>query len=540
MDFRLQYRIRNSNTNLITSASNSDVEIHSENDGKWYNMSITAKKDMELNFAVLDHVFTVTDRDLFFMNGYQSWTDSKEMNIGEGASEKDSNKIPRLMRNIYAFDRYGDSVFYDYRKEVVHGYDVFYVKGVKGFFSFNRNFRNAFAIYEVNTEKKTLSIRSDIKGMVLKGGESATVFDLYMDSDVDEGIKAFREYFNCGQKDKIIGYTSWYNHYQNINEKLILNALDNLDDRFDLFQIDDGYETFVGDWMDIDSAKFPNGLNEIVSRIHKNKMKAGIWLAPFVAETKSALFKNHPDWIRKDKNGKPVRCGSNWSGFYALDLRKEEVCSYLKQCFDFFLNLGFDFFKLDFLYASMIEETEGLTRAQMALKSYQYLRDLVGDKIILGCGAAIFPAYEKFDYMRIGPDISLEFDDIWYMQNMHRERISTKITLQNTIYRSLFDGCLFGNDPDVVLLRDNNLKLSKKQREAIIVINSIFGSVFMTSDDIGAYDSEKKALLSLCLDIFKNAKHRHFDRHGNIISICFTYNGKFRNILYDTQKGILS
>lgn len=539
MDFKLKYRVRNSETVLNTNSSNSDVELSIDKGEKWYFVSVTAKRDLLLDSALLYDVFNLEQSDSFFMNGYQSWTDSREMTLAEKPTERDSNRIPRILKDMFAFDRYGDSVFYRYSPDYVHGYDVFYVKGKRNFFSFNRNFKTAFAIYEVNKKSGLLRIRSDIKGLTLKAGESVTVFDLYLGDNYNKGLEEFRSFFNSGKKEKITGYTSWYNHYQNINEAIILNALDHMDERFNLFQIDDGYETFVGDWLDTDTSKFPNGLKGIVSRIHEMGMKAGIWLAPFVAETKSRVYTEHYDWILKDRAGKPCRCGSNWSGFYALDLRKEEVRDYLKKCFDHLLSLGFDFFKLDFLYASMIEEIEGCTRAQMAENSYSFLRSLVGDKIILGCGASCFAAFGLFDYMRIGPDISLEFDDVWYMRFMHRERVSTKTTLQNTIYRSIFDSSLFGNDPDVVLLRDKNIKLTAKQREALIMINSLFGSVFMTSDDIGEYDKNKKELLSRCLDVFQNAEDRSFEKKGKTINVSFVCHGKKESFTYHIQKGIL-
>ena len=38
-------------------------------------------------------------------------------------------------------------------------------------------------------------------------------------------------------------------------------------------------------------------------------MKTGIWLAPLVAETKSKLFAEHPDWIARDSDGNPVYAG---------------------------------------------------------------------------------------------------------------------------------------------------------------------------------------------------------------------------------------
>ncbi|MCR4676174.1 MAG: alpha-galactosidase [Sphaerochaetaceae bacterium] len=539
MDYRVQYRRKSDGRTVLINKPDENLDISFKKTEGSLEMSVSAKSAVTLDYALLENILKIKKADVFFLNGYQSWTDSREVSLQEGAKEKDVRKIPGFLNRKFFFDRYGDSVFYDYRPSLVHGYDVFYVKGVNGFFSFNRNFENAFAIYEVDKQSGNLSVRSDVKGIELEKGESCCVFNLYTSGNYEEGLKAFRSFFCCSKKKKIAGYTSWYNHYQNINEEIISSALENMDERFDLFQIDDGYETFIGDWLEVDEKKFPEGLKKTIDRIHGKGKLAGIWMAPFVAETKSRLFREHPQWIRKDRNGNYACCGSNWSGFYALDLQNPEVLSYLKKCFDFMHGLGIDFFKLDFLYASIIEETPGMSRAQACRKSYALLRALAGDALILGCGAICFPSFGYFDYMRIGPDVSLSFDDVWYMRFMHRERISTKVTLQNTVYRSIFDGALFGNDPDVVLLRDSNISLTPQQREALITINSIFGSLYMTSDDVSLYDEKKKKLFSLCMDMFHNSSERSFEKHGKTINISCKYKDSTRKITYDVEKGIL-
>ena len=83
------------------------------------------------------------------------------------------------------------------------------------------------------------------------------------------------------------------------------------------------------------------------------------------------------------------------------------------------------------------------------------------------------------------------------MQHLHRERPSTKVTIKNTLSRHIFDQRLFANDPDVFLLRDDNIWLNKKQKESLIKINALFGSVLMNSDDMNKYSKEEKELLEL-------------------------------------------
>ena len=538
MKLDIEYSLAGQNTSIHTDVNNDDLSFKLEEKDLRKVVTIKAKKDIRLVKCTLNDVHEFNQDDIFALNGYQSWTDTKETSLKEKFVEKDVYKIPGLVRNMFAFDRYGDALFYKYNKNILHGYNIFYVKGKKELFSYNHNYKNAYLIYQVDKAKHNLSIISDVDGVLLKKGEEFVAVDLYYNSNYKEGLEAFHKEF-VSESEKVFGYTSWYNYYQNINESIILRDLESLDNRFNLFQIDDGYETFIGDWLEVDKTKFPNGLKPIVDKIHEKGLKAGIWLAPFVAETKSKLFNEHQDWFKKDPDGKLSKCGSNWSGFYALDLSRQDVKDYIRKCLEYYMEIGFDFFKLDFLYSSMIAPTEGMTRAMMSNRSYQFLRDVLKDKLILGCGANCFSSYQKFNYLRIGPDVSLKFDDVWFMKYMHRERISTKITLQNTIYRSIFNHHLFLNDPDVFLLRDTNIDLSKEQKRALVTINALFGSVLMTSDNIATYTEESKKLLEASLDLFKNAKDKEFKKIGENIQITYTLHDEQKELVYNTKKGIL-
>ena len=535
----IEYQLKGQSPYLHTDKTNEDMEVIVKEKDNRHIVTIKAKKDLVLTRGKIDGVHTFEKDDVFPTNGFQSWTDTTERTLGEKNTEKDVKKLPKIILKTFGIDRYGDATFYPYKPDTLHGYNIFYVKGKNQLFSFNYNFQTAYVIYEINKKTKALAILSDVYGLVVKPGETVTVYDLYYCFNYEQGFRDFCRDFTPRKADKVFGYTSWYNYYQNINEEIILRDLDALDSRFNLFQIDDGYETFVGDWLDIDPVKFPNGLKPIVDKIHAKGFKAGIWLAPFVAETKSKLFVEHQDWFKLTEKGELAKCGGNWSGFYALDLDNQEVQEYVRKSLQYFIDLGFDFFKLDFLYASMIAPTYGKSRAMMSHQSYQMLRDILKDKLILGCGANCFSSYQKFDYLRVGPDVSLIFDDVWYMKFMHRERVSTKITLQNTIYRSIFNNHLFLNDPDVFLLRKDNIKLNDAQKESLLTINALFGSVLMTSDNIAQYDAKTKALLEEKLNLFYNAQHVGFVKDGRFINLFYSLDDKTYSLRYDTKKGVL-
>ena len=276
-----------------------------------------------------------------------------------------------------------------------------------------------------------------------------------------------------------------------------------------------------------------------MDKIHSKGLTAGVWLAPFVAEKESKLYKEHFDWIKKDEHGNPVSAGGNWSGQYSLDLENKEVIDYIKKFLNYYMELGFDFFKLDFLYASSIVVPEGYSRCQYQYKAYKLLKDTLKGKIILGCGANIVNSIDNFDYLRVGMDASLDWDDKMYMRLFHRERPSTKATLQNTIFRSLFNDRFFANDPDVFLLRDDNIKMNDEQKHSLAIINSLFSGVLMTSDDIATYDYKKKAILDQALRLFYKGKVTKIETDRHLVYFDYDVEGEHHHDVYNTEKGVL-
>lgn len=523
------------------SIGENEIEILSENGGK--RVTITALRDITLDSAVIPVEFKKSRKSSVFVNGYQSWTATKEYTPADNffISEKQRNldRLPKAVVNGYAFKSYGSQFFHKADNSSLLGVDYAYVKGKEEIFIGNLNYKNAYLLIEIHKTKNRILLLSDVDGRKLKKGESFVVFDFMTDSSADRGQKEYFSRLTPKSTQKLFGYTSWYNHYQDIDENKIYTALDAADERFELFQIDDGFATFVGDWLNVDESKFPNGLKPIVDKVHARGMLAGIWLAPFAAEEKSELFTTRPDLIAKDSQGNFIKAGSNWSGFYPLDLNNPDSVDYVRKVLRHYVELGFDFFKLDFLYATNLKPLYGKTRSETAEFAYSILCEELKDKKILGCGATLSNGFEKFDFMRIGPDVSLKFDDVWYMKFMHSERISTKTTLQNTIYRSAMNGKAFLNDPDVILLRDDNIDLTEKQRYALTKINALFGSLLMTSDNPKTYDDKKAGVLSEALELFKDAKVLFYERRKKFIYVEYEMGGKKHAFYYDTKKGVI-
>lgn len=517
---------------------NEDFRMELSESEERIKVEVIAKQPIKLVTSSFEVPYPFEPDDHVYVNGYQSWTDTREYELSEYLH--DLKKVPKLIRSIFHFDNYGDAWFMNYQKDNFHSFTYAYRKKKDGSAHLvgSLNESNAYLIVHYKKDANVLSLRSDCENKLVT--DSFMLYDFVeYQGTVREVLRRYFDNYGTCSAPPVRGYTSWYLHYQKIDEAKILTALDGIDSKhFDLFQIDDGYETFVGDWMDIDPEKFPNGLKPIVEKIHAKGLKAGIWLAPFVCETKSNLYKKHKDWIYRE-NGEEVFAGSNWSGDVALDLRLPEVQDYIRKCLQYYMDMGFDFFKLDFLYAAaLIHKGRDETRAEIMRKAMEGLREILGEKLILGCGVPLSSAFNLVDYCRIGPDVSLIFDDAFYMRKMHRERISTKVTLQNTIFRAHMDGSVFRCDPDVFLLRDNDIKLSKEQRRALCLLNHLCGSVFMTSDNVAAYDEEKKEILKEA-ERLSSAKVVGIERNKERITLTYLLDGKEEQLTYNTEKGIL-
>lgn len=511
MLFNLTYKIGNTKhelkKDLLENRSFSDefVSIDTNINENRIEIVLSTTKRIKLVNASIDYPQIYRKDDLLFFNGYQSWSYSKEDDLN--SYDQGINKIPfkKLTNHFLHLDRYSEHHYMHYKnkKGFNCGWTYSYIRNNENYKLFaSLNEKDGFTVYEYDKDLPILKIIKEVDGSEVS--DSFKLFDVLILNGKEDEV--FDKYFDMLGVSKpnakpMVGYTSWYNYYQNINEEIInrdLDSLISLDEKIDIFQIDDGFETFVGDWFDIDSNKFPNGLKPVVDKIHSNNMKAGVWLAPFVCETNSRIYKEHPDWLIKDENGKPFHGGCNWSHQYGLDIYNPEVRKYIEKVFDLVFNeWGFDLVKLDFLYCACLKPIHGKNRGQIMYDGMKWLRKLCEGKLILGCGVPLGSAFGLVDYCRIGCDMTLDYNDKSYMRLLHSERNSTKNTMTDTIFRRQLDGRAFLNDPDVFLLRENNTKLTLDQKKDLAAINGLFGSLLFVSDNVSTYNEQQ-------MSIFKN------------------------------------
>lgn len=197
-------------------------------------------------------------------------------------------------------------------------------------------------------------------------------------------------------------WCSWYHYFGGVTEADIvenLHALERFDLPSEVVQIDDGWQSAVGDWTSL-SGRFRD-MRAVAARVAERGRRAGIWLAPFTAVASSELVRRHPDWV-------VGYAGECWGeDIFGLDLSHPDVLDHLGEVFTDLREDGYDYVKLDFLHSGAIP---GRRHQDMsALQAYRLgmtrIREALGpDVFVVGCGAPLLPSLGLVDGMRVSAD----------------------------------------------------------------------------------------------------------------------------------------
>jgi alpha-galactosidase len=302
------------------------------------------------------------------------------------------------------------------------------------------------------------------------------------------------------------GWCSWYRYFTSIDERECLKNLDlarHLRPPVRIFQLDDGYQRELGDWL-TPNAKFPSGLETLARRVREAGLVPGIWVAPFLARMGSQLLREHPDWLLRDQRGRRVvgLWNPNWgplSFAYALDATRPELLAHLRNVFTTLRGYGFGFFKLDFLYAASLPgayHDASLTSLGALRQALEVIREAVGDSYILGCGCPLEAGIGLVDSMRVGNDVTPYWSnsiDGWIGRGF--EQLSTRNCIRNTLVRAPLNGRLFLSDPDCLLTQAEGNGLQPIEKRTLAQINALSGGTLMISDDLGTLDAEGRRLI---------------------------------------------
>jgi alpha-galactosidase len=299
-----------------------------------------------------------------------------------------------------------------------------------------------------------------------------------------------------------VGWCSWYQYFGRLAWSDVLENLETAkSDRkafpFELFQVDDGYETDIGDWLSRKPG-YPDAAG-LAAAITARGFRAGIWTAPFSASETSELFARHPDWMVAE-DGKPKFCHRSWGKtIHALDLTNPEVLEQIGSVFSGLKRSGFDYFKIDFLFGSAMpgRRRDRATPIQAYRLGLKAIREAVGGSFVLGCGAPLLPSAGLVDGMRVGEDTAPH----WKTRPSAFQGPNACFALENALMRQFMHGRFWLNDPDCLLLRSEDIDLSAKERELYALAAGALDNMVIVSDNLGLVADEGRGLLRRALSL---------------------------------------
>ena len=221
------------------------------------------------------------------------------------------------------------------------------------------------------------------------------------------------------------GWCSWFYTLDQVSEDEVLRnsafAAEHLQGfGLEYVQIDDGYQRTFGDWQG--NERFPRGMQWLAERIKAHGFRPGLWIAPYVISEHSDVFRQHPEWLARRRDGSLQRIG-NWDSEdseiaraevikrYCLDITHPEAAGWLRELFETIARRwGYEMIKIDFVAWSILAveryHDPALSSAEVYRRGVEIMRAAVGDDChILDCGPGN-TTVGLIDSMRVEADIN--------------------------------------------------------------------------------------------------------------------------------------
>jgi alpha-galactosidase len=304
------------------------------------------------------------------------------------------------------------------------------------------------------------------------------------------------------------GWCSWYWYWENVTERdVMLNARTILDRRLPLryVQIDDGYQSAMGDWLVPKEPESPP--KDLCAALSAQGLEPAIWVAPFIAQRDSLLVATHPEWFVAGADGTPLSSDEvtygGWRNgpWLMLDLTNTDALEYLSRTFSTMRHdWGCRYFKLDATVWGAFPWGARADRASTTVEAYRnamaVIRAAVGpESIIVGCNAPMWPSLGLVDVMRVTGDVARRWPTL-------------RSIIEEGMCRQWQNGLLWVNDPDCLVMRNQSGDSITDGEYSLLCayVMAVGGSVFCGDELMSYTDAELDVLRMLVAGAVTNTQ----------------------------------
>lgn len=282
------------------------------------------------------------------------------------------------------------------------------------------------------------------------------------------------------------GWCSWYCFgpgvtAANIRENLAAFKA-NLPGAIRYIQIDDGYQPWMGDWLETND-RFKEGLPGLLREIRTAGFEPAIWVAPFIASPESRVFREHPEWFILDDQGRPLRSdrvtfgGWRQGPWYMLDGTHPGAQQHLEKVFRTMRGWGITYFKLDANIWGALpfgrRHDPSATSVEAYRRGMAAVRRGAGDALLMGCNHALWPSLGVIHAARSSMDVDRSWAG-W-----------SRVARENLL-RNWQNNRLWWNDPDCLLF---DPKAPTNEQMFHLTATYATGGMLLSGDDASKYSA---------------------------------------------------
>lgn len=424
---------------------NSDINVHRKGQELQFKYAGLSNDPISERYILFTTKFNFESRAVLLGDGFQMLAQT----TGTAENPEDVGRCPDDSASYRIYSSQEPKRYYNYLVvEEPEGYTLF------GFSSCHR-FAGYFDIVE---EDDGLYLYANIDGEDTRpqdwdSNDLESVL-VVTGETLSEVYREYSHYLKLNHPPRLnvtgatpVGWCSWYAYYADVTRTQVEQNLqlmtDDLDD-LEYVLIDDGYQAFMGDWLD-PSDKFAEGVKSLIKDIICRGKKPAIWIAPFIAQRESKVFRQNPDWFIKNDRGQPMTAdevtygGWRCTPWYLLDTSHPEVIEHLSETVRTMREeWGVELFKMDANYWGALKGKRyqrGITGVEAYRLGLKAIAEGAGDAFLLGCNSPMWPSLGLVDGMRVSDDVE---------RHPHRFAQIAK----ETFYRSWQHLNLWQIDPD--------------------------------------------------------------------------------------------